>query len=129
MKMRATPTVPRNARTSERLSQGPQLATFAIRELSGKWPLIVHTTVISSAHKVALYPENVPRQYFMRWTTLFSPWKYSQINRRIPELLGCVSYDPSGRIYRVAGPRIGTSSMYGMVVWGISACKMNVTSS
>ena len=124
--------VPRNAQTSERLLQGPQFVTFATREVSGNRPLIVHrcpTTVISLAHKVALYPENIPWQYFMCWMTPFSPWKYSQINWQMPGLLGCVSYEPSWRTYCVAGPWIGTSSMYGMVVWGISACKMNFTSS
>ncbi|ETW85295.1 hypothetical protein HETIRDRAFT_310108 [Heterobasidion irregulare TC 32-1] len=47
----------------------------------------------------------------------------------MPELSGCVSKPPFGSSYRVGGPRIGTSSMKGMVVSGISGWRMWVTSS
>ena len=64
------------------------------KHYSGSRPLYVHwcpVTTISGAQIFALYPENVPPQYFMRWTTRLTSWKCSHTKRRIPGFSGMVS--------------------------------------
>ena len=114
MNMWQSPTVPRNAQTSERSLQGPQLTIYFMQVWSGSWPNGVQqclTAMISSAQRVDLYLMKVPPQYLTHCTTWFKPWKCSQMNWQIPRFLAIHLSVPSARMYRSAGPWIGTLSM------------------
>src|ERR1700722_17336941 len=94
-----TPIVPRKARTSVKVLQGPQLMILSTLDSSGRRPSMVQRcpkTVISGAHRNDLKPENVPPLVFIRLTTRFKSWKCSQTKRLIPEFSGIVSYSPEG---------------------------------
>ena len=112
--------------------QGPQFVIASTLSGDGFRPSYVHrcpTTTISAAHKVDLVPEKVPPAYFMRCTIRFTFCMCSHTNLRIPEFSGITSYPPLSSSYRVFGPLIGTSSMYGSVNSGISSRRIYVTSS
>src|SRR5216684_4466668 len=85
--------------------------------------------MISSVHRTDFGPLKVPLQYLMHCTTRLRLWNCSQTKRQMLGLSGMHSSVLSSRIYLVSSPRIGTSSMYGTVVSGISGCRMRVTSS
>src|SRR5260370_30713390 len=85
--------------------------------------------MISSAHRTDFGPLKVPPQYLTRCTTELRLWNCCQMKCQMLGLSGMRSSVASSRIYLVSGPQIGTSSMYGTVVSGISGCRMRVTSS
>ena len=87
MNMRHTLIVPRNARTSDKSLHGPHFLITTTHDSSGSRPSYVHLcpkTMISATHRKSFGLENVPPQYFMRWTSRLRFWKCSQMNHRIP---------------------------------------------
>src|SRR5271154_4203049 len=114
IKILRTPTVPKKDLTSDLLAHTVQSLIGAILDLSAILPSLVQqcpTTQNFSTHRSNFFPENVPPQYFMRCTILFTFWKCSQTNFLIPGFSGKVSYDPSSNKYLDTGPFTGTSSM------------------
>src|SRR3981189_1029929 len=98
MKIRTTPTVPRKARTSDKLLQGPHFLIAATRDSSGILPSKVHRcpkTKISVTQRNNFGPEKVPPQYFICCTIRFKLWKCSQTKWQMPGFSAIVSYEPS----------------------------------
>src|SRR5258707_10741902 len=83
--------------------------------------------MISLVHRTDFGPLKVPPQYLMCCTTRLRLWNCSQMKHWMLGLSGMCSSVLLSRIYLVSSPQIGTSSMYGMVVSGISGCRMWVT--
>src|ERR1700742_1391214 len=111
---------------------GPHRVITPTRFISGFLPSDVHLcpmTVISSAHSTVFVPEKVAPQYAILCNILHIFDKCSHTNLLIPEFSGMVSYVPSVFSYLVSGPFTGTSSIYGLVICGISSLRIYVTSS
>src|SRR5258708_4916544 len=131
MNMRHMLIMPRNAWISETSLHGPHLEILSMYLGSGSRLSRVQrcpTAMISSAHRTDFGPLKVPLQYLTCCTTQLRLWNCSQTKYQMPGLSGMHSLVLSSRIYLVSSPWIGTSSMYSMVVLGISGCRMRVMS-
>src|SRR6202789_4431367 len=92
-----TLTVPKNDRTSDLVEQTTQFLITAILDSSAILPSLVQqcpTTQNLSTHNNNFFPEKVPPEYFICWTTLFTFRKCSQTNLLIPGFSSRMTHPP-----------------------------------
>jgi len=73
-----------------------------------------------------LGPEKVSSTYFILCNILLTVLRCSKINLQIPGFLSSTSTVLLGSLYFVAGPQMGTLSIYSRVYFGILSLKIYV---